>query len=137
MLFLSLVGLSIVVVEHLPAPHRARPRPAPAAPTAPAVLEEPEPVAVLDHDWLVLRLGGSAPVPLPAPGVAPAAPRPAPEPAAKAAAAQDTYVVQPGDTLSGIAQRELGSAQLAGELARLNRLADPAAIRAGQILRLR
>jgi nucleoid-associated protein YgaU len=98
-------------------------------------------VAVLDGDVLVLRLGGPAQL-----AARPAAPR-TETPAAPVAPPKktglpaipdrDTYVVQPGDTLSDIARRELGSAQLADQLARLNKLADPGAIRAGQVLRLR
>jgi LysM repeat protein len=49
----------------------------------------------------------------------------------------DYYVVQPGDTLSSIAQKQLGSATKAEELVRLNRLADADGIVAGQVLRLR
>jgi nucleoid-associated protein YgaU len=49
----------------------------------------------------------------------------------------DEYLVQPGDTLSGIAQRLLGSAALADELARLNGISDPDGLLAGQVIRLR
>jgi nucleoid-associated protein YgaU len=120
------VGLSIVVVESLPAPRRAG-RATAAARPAPPPVAPPEPVALLDGDVLVLRLGGPTPP-------SPAAPRTEPPEDAPAA---DTYVVQQGDTLSRIAQRELGSAQLADELARLNGLADPSALKVGQVLRLR
>ena len=136
-LFLGLVGLGMLVVEKLPAPpmrHGAPAAPAERPPAAPP----PAPVAVLDSDVLVLRLGGPAQV------VARPAAQPAPAPAAPtkpsglpAIPDRDTYVVQPGDTLSDIARRELGSAQLADQLARLNKLANPGAIRAGQVLRLR
>jgi nucleoid-associated protein YgaU len=49
----------------------------------------------------------------------------------------DYYVVQPGDTLSTIAQAQLGSATKAAELMQLNRLRDADAIVVGQVLRLR
>ncbi len=65
----------------------------------------------------------------PGPGGTPAAP-PHDDPAA-------FYVVQSGDTLSTIAQKLLGSATKAGELMRLNNLADADAIYIGQVLRLR
>lgn len=47
-----------------------------------------------------------------------------------------TYTVRAGDTLSRIAQRELGDAARWPELARLNNLRDPDRIQAGQTLRL-
>ncbi|TNF24136.1 MAG: LysM peptidoglycan-binding domain-containing protein [Deltaproteobacteria bacterium] len=47
-----------------------------------------------------------------------------------------SYVVKPGDTLSAIAQRVLGSASRYTEIARLNGLANPNLIRAGQTLKL-
>jgi len=132
------MALSMVIVEKLTAPHRARPAGTPATTTPAEPRTAPEPVAVLDGDWLVLRLGGGQPVAAaPAPRAAAGTERQEPRPSAPPPAAHDTYVVQPGDTLSGIAQRELGSARLADELARLNGLADPAAIRAGQVLKLR
>jgi arylsulfatase A-like enzyme len=49
---------------------------------------------------------------------------------------KDSYTVKEGDTLAQIAQRELGSAELAGDLARLNGLPADAALKAGQVLRL-
>jgi nucleoid-associated protein YgaU len=139
-LFLGLVGLGMLVVERLPAPPIRHGAPGPAAERPPAA-PPPAPVAVLDGDVLVLRLGGPAQL-----AARPAAPRtetpaaPVPPPKKTGLPAipdRDTYVVQPGDTLSDIARRELGSAQLADQLARLNKLADPGAIRAGQVLRLR
>jgi nucleoid-associated protein YgaU len=104
-----------------------------------------EPVAVLDDDALVLRLGlpGGRPGPAPAasaeapPATPPATPPGTPPPGAAGAPVPETYVVQPGDTLSEIAERLLGSASLADGLARLNGLHDPSALRAGQVLRLR
>ncbi|MEW6745792.1 MAG: LysM domain-containing protein [Planctomycetota bacterium] len=46
------------------------------------------------------------------------------------------YRVKKGDTLSGIAQKILGTAQRTGELTRLNDLANPNDIRENQILKL-
>jgi nucleoid-associated protein YgaU len=138
-LFLSLVGLSIVVVESLPAPRRAGRATAPARPAPPPVAPA-EPVALLDGDVLVLRLGGPTPVGADAFGGAvlpPPSPAPPRAAAPEDASAPDTYVVQPGDTLSRIAQRELGSARLADELARLNGISDPSSLKVGQVLRLR
>jgi pyruvate/2-oxoglutarate dehydrogenase complex dihydrolipoamide acyltransferase (E2) component len=133
------VGLCIVVIENLHAPGgKVAASGRPTSQAAPAA-EPPLHPAVLDDDVLVLRLGGPGGVAA-APAPRPAAPAPAPAPAAKAAAApaqHDTYVVQQGDTLSGIAQRELGSARLADELARLNGISDPTALRVGQVLKLR
>jgi LysM domain len=131
------VALGIVVIENLPAPSgKVAASGRPAAPAAPAAEPPPKPAA-LDGDVLVLRLGGpggaagkpAAKAQAPAPRAA----QPAEEPPAAAA----TYVVQPGDTLSGIAARELGSARLADELARLNGITDPGALRIGQVLKLR
>jgi len=100
-----------------------------------------EPVAVLEGDALVLRLGLPGGLPGPAPaapgGAPPATPPAAPPPRAADLPAPATYVVQPGDTLSEIAERELGSSTLADGLARLNGLHDPSALRVGQVLRLR
>lgn len=66
------------------------------------------------------------------PPVAPA-PAPAPTPPAPAPAAGRTYVVASGDTLSGIAARFGTTYQ---ELARINGIANPNVILAGQVLRL-
>ncbi len=132
-----MVGLSVIVIENLPAPGRASAAPAPpAAPSRPA-----EPVQILEGDSLVLRLGlpggRIAAAPAPHPGATSARPPAAPPPRAPADAAADAYVVQPGDTLSEIAERLLGSASLADSLARLNGIRDPSALRAGQVLKLR
>jgi len=133
------VGLCIVVIENLPAPgSKVAASGRPARDAVPAA-EPPLHPEVLDDDVLVLRLGGPGGVAA-APAPRPPTPAPATAPAPKAAAApakHDTYVVQQGDTLSGIAQRELGSARLADELARLNGISDPSALRIGQVLKLR
>jgi len=96
-------------------------------------------------DVLVLRLG-RAPVPGEEPPAAgptsPSAPAGTTPPSAEAGTAAPAmspdqyYVVQPGDTLSSIAKEKLGSALLAGELARINRLDDPNQLQVGQILYL-
>jgi hypothetical protein len=132
------VGLCIVVIENLHAPGgKAAASGRPAADAVPPAAEPPLHPEVLDGDELVLRLGGPGGV-VAAAAPRPAAPAPAPAPKSTAAPVQhDTYVVQQGDTLSGIAQRELGSARLADELARLNGISDPAALRVGQVLKLR
>lgn len=72
------------------------------------------------------KQGGSAPAPTPAPQPKPT-PAPAPAPAAK------TYTVKAGDTLSGIASK-FGTTYK--ELARINGIADPNKIYAGQVLKL-
>jgi hypothetical protein len=120
-LFLGLVALAMIVVESLEAPQ----------PTGSAAED--------GRDILVLRLGrepeaGVVEPVLPAPGEPPPAPPPR-APAVEDPA--DYYVVQPGDTLSKIAQEQLGSALLAGELARINRLTDPDKLEVGQVLYLR
>ncbi|HZL99273.1 MAG TPA: LysM domain-containing protein [Planctomycetota bacterium] len=99
------------------------------------------------EDVLVLRLGR-----VPEPGAPPPGSDAGAEPgqAAALAAQPDAegdvapamdpdqyYVVRPGDTLSSIAKEQLGSALLAGELARINRLSDPNQLQVGQILYLR
>ena len=124
--------LAILAIESL--------RPTPAEPSAAAAgLSSGE-------DTLVLRLGR-----VPEPGEAQTGGEPAsPSDGAEAPAAAPTdaaatpamspdeyYVVKAGDTLSSIAREQLGSPLLAGELARINRLADPNALEVGQILYLR
>lgn len=63
---------------------------------------------------------------------------PAPEVRREPAARTRTYVVQKGDLLSVIAQRELGSSKRMGEIMAMNKdvLSDPDHIRAGMTLRL-
>ncbi len=58
--------------------------------------------------------------------------------AAPAAAAQQTYTVKPGDTLSKIAQELLGSAKSYMQLFEANRdiLSDPDKIKPGQVLKV-
>jgi nucleoid-associated protein YgaU len=125
-LFLALVALAMLVIESLEAPPRE------------------EAVGAAGEDVLVLRLGreprpgeeppGQTAAPPPAPGQAAPTVSPPPAPVEDPA---DYYVVQPGDTLSKIAQEQLGSALMADELARINRLTDPDKLRVGQVLYLR
>jgi nucleoid-associated protein YgaU len=79
------------------------------------------PAASVSDDVLHLRLGAAAPV----------------DPEEDLASGRDYHVVQPGETLSDIAQRLLGDARLATELARINGLSDPNSLTAGQRIRLR
>ena len=51
-------------------------------------------------------------------------------------AAGEEYVVRKGDTLRGLAKTHLGDEDRWGELARLNGLAAPYTIQAGQTLQL-
>jgi nucleoid-associated protein YgaU len=66
-----------------------------------------------------------------------AAPAPA-APTQSAAPAAKTYTVQPGDTLSKIAQEHLGSANAYMKIfdANKDQLSDPDKIRPGQVLRI-
>ena len=108
-----------------PEPRRKRrpKKPAgPPPPPVPALLPPPvaEPAAVAE---------------VPVPPALPPEP-PVPEPAA--AAGPRTYAIRPGDTLSGIAERELGSHRRYREIFEANRdvLRSPDAIRVGMTLRL-
>jgi nucleoid-associated protein YgaU len=130
-LFLGLVALAMLVVESLRAPNADEPAAWAGSSSG--------------EDSLVLRLG-RVPDPAEAPPAgepaAPPAEAPVPAPADAGASApamspDEYYVVRPGDTLSSIAREQLGSALLAGELARINRLSDPNQLEVGQILYLR
>ncbi len=72
--------------------------------------------------------------------VKPGAPAPsaAPNASAPAAAAQQTYTVQAGDTLSGIAKKLLGNAAEYMDIYNANRdqLSDPDKIQPGQVLKI-
>lgn len=61
-----------------------------------------------------------------------------PADAAPAPAAEKTYTVKPGDTLSGIAKAHLGNANAYMQIFELNKdqLSDPDKIKPGQVLRL-
>ena len=73
------------------------------------------------------------PLPRDDPPVAPTPPpRPDPEPEPR----DRTYVVQKGDTLTGISRTELGSTARWKELQKLNGIADPDDIRIGDVLKL-
>jgi uncharacterized protein (TIGR02594 family) len=83
---------------------------------------------------------GAAPAPAPAPapgqgqGTAPAPEQgaaPAPE-----QGAQRTYQVRSGDTLAAIAGRLLGNSERWREIAQLNGITNPRALRVGQVLRI-
>lgn len=52
------------------------------------------------------------------------------------AAKERVYVVQPGDSLSKIAKKELGDASRWPEIAELNKIKDPNLIRPGQKLKM-
>lgn len=56
--------------------------------------------------------------------------------AASSAFARPNYTVRPGDTLRGIAARELGDGSKWQEIARLNRIPPPYRLRAGRVLLL-
>jgi LysM repeat protein len=79
---------------------------------------------------------GSAPPPRTAPATRSLAPPPSAPAAAQSAAGSRTYVVQPGETLGEIAQRELGTFRRWTEIQRLNGNLAPSALRAGMKLRL-
>lgn len=55
---------------------------------------------------------------------------------ARQGAAQKRYTVKRGDTLSRIAQQELGTFSRWREIARLNNIRDPRTLKVGQVLRL-
>lgn len=67
----------------------------------------------------------------PAPTPPPPVPAPPPEPQTPR-----TVVVQPGDSLSRISERELDTVRRMGEILELNGLRDANSIQAGQVLRL-
>jgi len=86
-------------------------------------------------DWrndVVADIKVVAPPKAAAPAAAPAAAAPAP------AAAQKTYTVQSGDTLSKIAKAQLGNANDYMRIFEANRdqLSDPDKIKPGQVLRI-
>ncbi|MDE0914196.1 MAG: LysM peptidoglycan-binding domain-containing protein [Planctomycetota bacterium] len=54
----------------------------------------------------------------------------------RAAPSSRTYVVKPGDSLSAISQRTLGTSKRWEELMALNNISDPTKIRVGQVLNL-
>ena len=62
--------------------------------------------------------------------------QPGANPAPSSAAADSEYVVEPGDTLAGIAEKELGSADKWQVIARANGIEDPASLRVGQKLQI-
>ena len=70
--------------------------------------------------------------------VKPGAQKPASAPAASGGGAGQTYTVQSGDTLSGIAKRFLGNANAYMDIFNMNRdqLSDPDKIKPGQVLKL-
>ena len=74
----------------------------------------------------------------PGPAASPSAPSQAPATSAPAHAAMQTYTVQAGDTLSGIAKRLLGNANSYMEIFNANRdvLTNPDMIKPGQVLKI-
>ncbi|BBC73645.1 conserved hypothetical protein [Altererythrobacter sp. B11] len=50
--------------------------------------------------------------------------------------ASHPYTVQPGDTMAGIAERFLGNRLKSYQLARYNKMSDPSALAAGQVLQI-
>lgn len=127
----------------------------PAAPIAPVAPVEPvTPVTPTTPATSTTRTSLPPPAatvtPTPAAPVAPVAPagtsaagRTAPAPAAEAAPAGDSaagmrYTVRPGDTLSGIAERFLGTRARAREVFEANRdlLPGPDHLRVGMVLRI-
>jgi len=101
-----------------------------AAPSAPG----PRPDRVLR-----VEIGGgtpSAPVAPPRVAVDPS-PQPPPRPGpAPPPPPPRTYVVKGGDTLEGIARRELGSPTRVKDIVDLNAIEDPAMVKIGQVLKL-
>ena len=111
-----------------PEPVRLTPPPTPPVavtgpPPAPVPAVGPPPVAVV------------APAPVPPVEFAAVDPPPAAAPAADAAR---QYTVAPGDTLSGIAERELGSHRRYAAIYEANRdrLESPDALKVGMVLRI-
>lgn len=66
----------------------------------------------------------------------PAPPEPEPTPPNPGPSGPRTVVVQPGDSLSRISERELGTVRRMGEILELNGLRDANSLQAGQSLRL-
>lgn len=126
--------------QELPARVVESPRPRPV---------EPEPLVVPAYDEETARgastlAGRRDPAPAPTASerrrnemVGGVAPAPAPEqPSSEPARTARTYRVQPGDSLSRIASRELGSSSRMKELMGLNSITDPDRIFVGQELKL-
>jgi nucleoid-associated protein YgaU len=87
---------------------------------------------------LRVEIGGgpsSAPVAPPRVAADPS-PQPPPRPAPEPAPPQRTYVVKGGDTLEGIARRELGSPTRVKEIVELNAIEDAGMVKIGQVLKL-
>jgi nucleoid-associated protein YgaU len=110
----------------------------------PPVVTEDERRGDQAADLLHVRIGGERP-PAPAPDergdglrVAPdpAPPGPAPGPVEPPPQEPRTVVVQPGETLGQIAERELGTVRRLGEIVELNGIEDPDDVQAGTELRL-
>ena len=134
-----------------------------AHPGPPAAGPPPEPVKIADADPAETKKAvrvsrkkrakpaGPPPPPVPRigpppvavvsaepPPTAPALLKPEPEPAPEPAAGPRFYTIKPGDTLSGVAERELGSHRKYHAIFEANRdvLASPDALRVGMTLRL-
>lgn len=116
--------LNIEVEAPLPPHRREAPRPDPQRSPAPTQQTDGHPS--LEHS----RTGASSISPSSAPDVE--------TQRRDEGAAMPTYVVRPGDTLSGLAQRFLGSTRRYRELYEANRdvLSDPDRLRQGMVLRI-
>lgn len=86
--------------------------------------------------WTSIAVVSNTPPPSPAAAADAAAAAAAPGGPPRAGGPARTYTVRKGDTLSRIAQQQLGAASRWRELATLNGLADPNRVFPGQVIRL-
>lgn len=83
-----------------------------------------------------MRRGGAVAAGSPAPVASAGGRATNPSPSPSSGGAGKVVTVMPGETLSLLAKRHLGSAERWGEIAKLNGIADPKSIKPGQKLRL-